>query len=242
MILKVLGSSSSGNGYILQASNNDSLILEAGVPFRDVIRALDYNRTSVIGCLYSHTHTDHHKFVAEYEKEGINIIHDIPERKFTKFGDFSVLPFSVHHDVPNNGYVIRHHEIGSLLFATDCDYIPTAFRGIRHFLIEANYSSEQLLLSDTDNAQKKRIMNSHMSLETCTDYLRSCNAHEADTITLIHPSSRHSDADAFKKHIEQTFAVPCYIARKGMTLNITENVSDTPNQSHTDRQTRARES
>lgn len=220
MQLYILGSSSKGNGYVLRASNGDSLILEAGVPFREALRALDYNRAAVLGCLYSHVHTDHHKFADDYHKEGIRIIHDIPEKKFTKFGELSVLPFSVVHDVPNYGYIIRHPEMGTLLFATDCQHIPTAFKGIDHFLIEANYSAEQLLLSNTDSAQKRRIMQSHQSLEDCIDYLHHCHAETARSITLIHLSSRHSDPEAFRRRIEQEFAVPCTIATKGKIIQL----------------------
>ena len=41
MVLKVLGSGSSGNCYILE-SDTEALIIEAGVPFLDVKKALDF--------------------------------------------------------------------------------------------------------------------------------------------------------------------------------------------------------
>lgn len=40
--LTCLSSNSSGNGYILRA-NNEALILEAGVPFKECSKALKYN-------------------------------------------------------------------------------------------------------------------------------------------------------------------------------------------------------
>lgn len=42
MRLKVLGSGSSGNCYILE-NENEALIIEAGLPFMEVKKALDFN-------------------------------------------------------------------------------------------------------------------------------------------------------------------------------------------------------
>ena len=47
MVLKVLGSSSHGNSYILE-NDREALLLEAGVRFASVKQALDYNITKVV--------------------------------------------------------------------------------------------------------------------------------------------------------------------------------------------------
>ena len=41
MKLKVLGSSSSGNCYLIEASQADKLILDAGINFKEVQRELE---------------------------------------------------------------------------------------------------------------------------------------------------------------------------------------------------------
>ena len=231
MTLTVLGSNSSGNGYVLKSSTGECLALEAGLPYTILLKAVGYVRSSIVAVLTSHVHQDHFKFAKEYIECGLPLYSHmesaefgaspLPEKKWHTFGSFQVMPFSVHHDVPNYGYVIKHPEFGSLLFATDCNIIPTAFRGIKHFLIEANYSDAQLLLSDTDKTQKRRISEAHMSLESCVEYLHACKASAtAQTVTLIHLSSRHSNSDAFQRRIEQEFGVPCYIARKGLTITL----------------------
>lgn len=227
MILKVLGSSSTGNGYVLQSSTGNSLILEAGVPYHDALKAVGYKNKNILACLVSHHHGDHAKYCNEYEFYGVSTYgspamkSSLPEKRLTHIGEFSVLPFQVHHDAPNYGYVIRHPEIGNLLFATDCAVIPTVFRGIDHFLIEANYSIDTLLLSDIDDHQKKRIMESHQSLEDCMDYLAQCEVQEnAKSITLVHLSSRHSNPERFVHRVEGEFGIPCYIAKKGVTVTL----------------------
>lgn len=55
MKLKVLGSSSKGNSYILEAEN-EALILEAGINFNEVKKALDFNISKIRGVCISHEH------------------------------------------------------------------------------------------------------------------------------------------------------------------------------------------
>jgi metal-dependent hydrolase (beta-lactamase superfamily II) len=73
MKLKVLGSSSRGNCYILE-NDHEALIIEAGFSFSRVRRALDLNHSRVVGCLISHEHGDHARYMAGFAKSGINIL------------------------------------------------------------------------------------------------------------------------------------------------------------------------
>ena len=58
MKLKVLGSNSLGNCYILE-NKDEALILEAGIKLVNVKKALNYNISKIVGCLVSHEHNDH---------------------------------------------------------------------------------------------------------------------------------------------------------------------------------------
>lgn len=53
--LTVLASSSSANGYVIQA-DNEALILEAGVPFKECAKVLNYNLEGVKAVCVSHGH------------------------------------------------------------------------------------------------------------------------------------------------------------------------------------------
>lgn len=72
MRLRVLGSGSSGNCYILE-NDNEALIIEAGLPFMEVKKALDFNVMKIAGVLASHIHGDHAKYIGEYEKAGVPV-------------------------------------------------------------------------------------------------------------------------------------------------------------------------
>ena len=62
MKLIVLGSSSSGNCYILD-NGKEALIIEAGIRFQEVKKALDFNLRKVVGCVVTHAHNDHAKYI-----------------------------------------------------------------------------------------------------------------------------------------------------------------------------------
>ena len=53
--LTVLASGSSANGYIIQA-DNEVLILEAGMPFKECAKKLNFNLEGIRGVCVSHAH------------------------------------------------------------------------------------------------------------------------------------------------------------------------------------------
>jgi len=55
MKLEVLGSSSLGNCYIL-SDDNEALLIECGVSFNEVKKALNFNVKKIVGCVVSHSH------------------------------------------------------------------------------------------------------------------------------------------------------------------------------------------
>lgn len=55
MLLRVISSSSSGNGYILE-NDKEALIIECGCRFKDIKIALGFNIRKIVGCIVSHEH------------------------------------------------------------------------------------------------------------------------------------------------------------------------------------------
>ncbi|SQC85437.1 metallo-beta-lactamase domain protein [Clostridium perfringens] len=54
-MIKVLASGSKGNGYLVVAGE-EKLILELGIPFKEMLKAIDFNLEGVVGALISHKH------------------------------------------------------------------------------------------------------------------------------------------------------------------------------------------
>lgn len=243
MKLIVINSNSAGNSYALDAGG-EILLLEAGMKMADVKRAINFRLQDVVGCVVTHVHGDHAKYATEYAKFGVKVYcnddvvnnkyfpfgmsYDVMSGKTYHIGSFSVTPFDVAHDVPCLGYLVRHPEMGILLFATDTYKLPVTFKGVDHFLIEANYSDELLKQNvwkgSINKAQADRIMLSHMSLEYTVNYLLSCDAKSAKTITLCHLSERNSDPDMFKQTVAGAFGVPTFIAKKNLIIDLSKEI------------------
>lgn len=237
--LRVLGSSSKGNCYILEVEK-EVLILDCGVAPRNINKELPKDK-KVVGCLITHSHKDHSKAYKKLIEKGIRVYtskgvknelegQDGDLNTFTevsrgfptyKFGQFLVLPFQNNHthndgtDCPCLGFLIRHKEFGKLLFATDTYKIDFKFDNVDHILIECNYSES--IIEDKEDAQE-RVIRSHMSLENLKEYLTKWDLTDTKDITLLHLSERNGDKDLFKEEIEAATGKTVIIAEKGVVL------------------------
>lgn len=237
MKLHVLGSNSKGNGYILEGKSQ-TLLLECGLPLKDVKEALNFDLSKVVGALVSHSHGDHAKYANEYIRNGIKLwsnielidktlLQPIEAGKQFSIGEFKIIPFSVKHDVPCLGFLINHSESGNILFVTDTHYIPNRFKGLNQILIEANYEASildnNLYDGKIDNTRYQRVLRSHMSLETCIEALKANDLKGVQNIVLIHLSPQNSDADLFKSRVIEVTGKPTYIAKKGLIIDLNNN-------------------
>lgn len=244
MQLTVLGSSSSGNCYLLRSNEGEILVLEAGVRFAEVKHALNWQLHSVVGCIISHRHNDHAQYLVDFIKCGIPVLAlpDVFEAKHirnrafcretepkrgSKLGRFSIFSLPVCHDVPCLGFIVSHPEMGKLLFVTDTMMLEYRIDGMNHIMLEANYS-DSMLQANIDNGivppeMRQRLLNSHMELNTTLDILRVNDLRQTNEIILLHLSSRNSDDNIFAKAASETTGKPVYIARKGLSLDLSLN-------------------
>ena len=64
MQLEIIGSGSQGNSYLL-SNDTDVLLIELGVQFKRIKKALDYDLSKINGALVSHIHGDHAKAIKD---------------------------------------------------------------------------------------------------------------------------------------------------------------------------------
>jgi phosphoribosyl 1,2-cyclic phosphodiesterase len=55
MKLKVVNTGSQGNCFLFEAEHQ-TLIVECGVPFAEIKKALDFDLKQIVGCVISHEH------------------------------------------------------------------------------------------------------------------------------------------------------------------------------------------
>jgi phosphoribosyl 1,2-cyclic phosphodiesterase len=53
--LKVIGSSSKGNGYMLECAE-EILLIEIGCRQKDIVEAINFNAKNIVGVIVSHAH------------------------------------------------------------------------------------------------------------------------------------------------------------------------------------------
>lgn len=242
MTLDCLGSSSRGNCYILTDRNGRRLIIEAGVPFREVKRAIGYSLSSVEGVIVTHEHRDHSRAVPDMLAAGLTVM-ALPEvyRSFDNLrartfgrniqpqhgyraGAYKIIAIGVMHDVPCVGYVIDHPEMGRLLFATDTYDLTQTVPGLHTIMMEANYSIELLNESiesgETPATMRGRLSVSHMEIRTTEAVIRAQDTAETRNIILLHLSSGHAAGAEFKARIERATGVPTTIATAGLHMEL----------------------
>lgn len=241
MKLRILGSGSSGNCYLLE-NESTALIIECGIRFKDIIQALDFNLKKVAGVLVSHEHKDHCKAVNDVIKAGLNVFasygtieamginhsHRVTGCEAMKkfyINDFTVMPFDVKHDAKEPfGFLINHSDCGNVIFITDSYYVAYRFKDINQIIVEANYSSEIInerqAAGGIHNKYRDRVIQSHMSIETCIGLLKANDLSAVNNIVLIHLSDGNSHAADFKKQVEDLTGKTVTIADKGMEVNL----------------------
>ncbi|GGF00364.1 Phosphoribosyl 1,2-cyclic phosphodiesterase [Chishuiella changwenlii] len=247
MQLKILGTGSSGNCYILE-NENEALIIELGLHFSKIKQSLDFDLSKVVGTLITHEHGDHAgekgKGIKDALSNGIKVYSSagtfrafdikhhnaniIQAKKSFQIGNFKILPFNVHHDVNEPlGFLIEHEETGRILFVTDTTYIDYTFPNLNNIIIEANYCEdiikEKLGSSWQSEFLKNRILKSHMSLNTCKQTLLANDLSQVQKIVLIHLSDSNSDERKFKKVIEEATGKIVHVANNNQTLDFNKN-------------------
>ncbi len=233
--LRVIGSSSSGNGYALIA-DDEILLIEAGCKLIEVKKAIDWQISKVAGCLVSHRHGDHAAYIKEYMKNGISVyggedtvadieecggerIKPLPLKQKTWIGRFAVQPFPVIHDCPCCGFLVTHPDMGRLVFATDTEYVKYRFNELNHILIETNYSKTYL---DEEESQEKRrhVLQGHMSIEAAEDFVKANNSYDLRNVILIHLSDRNGDPVGFQKKIADVVDCEVLVAEPGLEVEL----------------------
>lgn len=218
MQLKILGSGSSGNCYILE-NDSEALIIEAGLSFMEVKKALNFNVRKIAGVVATHSHKDHSGYIDQYI--GICPIYKPYEvmSPYERFGNFFIKPFELVHDVECYGFYIEHPDIGELIYATDTEYIKYRFRNINHILVEANYSED---LIEHDAINRDHVLRGHMSLQTTLTFISTNDNPALRNVVLIHLSDKNADSADFLQKTKETikYGADCYVAEKGLCINL----------------------
>lgn len=205
------------------------MLLDAGIPFKEIQKKCRFMVSSIDGCLVTHRHGDHSKSVDKLLERGIPVYgnkdmldfnRDItykPELQWFKIGTFDILPFNVKHDVECYGFYVKSIISNeTLLYITDAAYCKYTFPDINYLLIEANYAQNKIYNAvknrETSDYLAERIIQTHMCIETMIGFLKSNDLSNLKKIVLLHMSDNHSDENDFKNRVKSITNADIYTA------------------------------
>lgn len=228
MDIKIIASGSSGNAYLI-GDGRTRLLLDAGIPFKRIQIGCGFRTSSIDACLVTHRHSDHAEAIPKLIERGITVYSNADVAEFYEgvqeltalrehtVGTFRILPFEAEHDVPCYGYQVTSTATGEkLVYITDSAYVKYTFSGLTHIMIEANYDEDIMLDNVRDEkvpfSLAERVAGTHMSIDTLIDLLRANDMTRVRQIYLLHLSDNNSDAEVFKKLVQQETGAEVYIA------------------------------
>ena len=231
LTFKSFASSSKGNLNTL-SDGETYIMLDCGLPWKQVQKDLNFQASRFSGICLTHQHKDHSAGIIDAMKAGQDIyllpetrealglaghrIHEIDLLHQFKIGSFAVKAFPLKHDVPNCGFLFANSKGERAVYITDTPYCPYRFPPLHTIAIGVNYSMEivksRLKSGELNSGLWRRIIKSHMSLETVLDFLKANDLSKLQEVHLLHLSSSNSDSKLFKQRVAEITGKPVYIA------------------------------
>lgn len=199
----ILASGSKGNSTLVISENNDLLLIDAGISFKEIkekINRYGYDVNNIKDIIITHTHEDHIKSINSFSNAKIYSLKDIEvancylEKYVEKnINGLSVIALPLSHDVKCCGYVIKENN-ETLVYITDTGYIN--YKNIKYitnadyYIFESNHNVTMLMESKRPFFIKSRILGDegHLSNEVASDTLCDIIGDNTKQIYLAHIS------------------------------------------------------
>lgn len=192
---QILGTGSSGNAVVV----GREILIDCGVPHK----LLSGVSGDIKLVLLTHIHSDHfnrstlRRLATDrpllrfgcgewlvkplldigIRRTKIDILHI---NKRYNYSGFSVIPFPLVHNVPNQGYKIHFQGGGRMIYATDTGSMSgIVAKDYDLYLVEANYEEEEIRRRITEKekngeyAYERHAIHNHLSLERCNEWIYS---------------------------------------------------------------------
>jgi phosphoribosyl 1,2-cyclic phosphodiesterase len=221
--IKINGSSSSGNNYVL-TDGDSSIMLEAGISPKKLANK-GVKLTEIEALLVTHEHGDHTKYASDLllsgsfdlwashgTLEAIGLdrrCHALRDHVQQKIGDWLILPFStVHDDLTSRvreplGFFIQSPSGERIVFATDTNRINAVFPKVNYWLVECNHTVELVRECKRPKSVQDRILKTHMSFDSLKTYFEKVDLTNTKEIILLHLSGENSEPKRYKQELEE---------------------------------------
>ena len=235
MDIKVLASSSLGNAYIV-SDGTTSILLDAGIPYKELQVKSDFKVNEVAACFISHSHQDHSRAVKDLLSATIDVYalpetlsamgvsdhhrtHSVEPLKSIKINTFEIMAITMYHDCPCVGYMVYSEKTGErLFFATDTYKITVNPQSVDYLILEINYQKE--IVNNLVNEGKMeasiraRLLFSHYELSKALKWLKKIDKSRLKRIYVAHLSSGNSNAEHIRQAVIAETGVPTVICEQ----------------------------
>ena len=208
MKLHCIATGSSSNCYTLTCESGETLILDCGIPIKEIKKGLNWNIKDVVGVLCTHQHLDHSKSLKDFKAMGIPVFAPYISLEPMAIGkEYRIQAFDLTtvdgrwthtnadgSECPCYGFLITHPEMGKMLYITDTELIKWRFKDINHILLGVNYDKD---LVDTDDPKANHVFRGHLSIDTACDFVKANDSDSLQNVIMCHLSSENADKDSF---------------------------------------------
>jgi phosphoribosyl 1,2-cyclic phosphodiesterase len=229
MEITVLASSSKANCiYVQDPAGN--LLLDCGLPWKKTRQRLNFHTSGLAGVLLTHRHNDHSRGAKEIAAAGIDIyglqetfdaielsghrVHAVKPLEQFNVGSWTCLGFEIIHDVPGLGFLLVNRT-ERVLYLTDSAYCKPKFERLTRILIECNHSRDILDANIEAGIvpveMRRRLIRTHMGLDVVKEFFRVNDLSRVEQIYLLHLSDNNSDAEMFKRQIQEISGKSVYV-------------------------------
>ena len=234
MKIHVIGSGSTGNGYIIE-SNGKKLIVELGCKWKFYLEALKYDIESVEGALASHRHIDHlasfgkaiQYLIPVYSNEEVAEDHTLINVLTTEYsymiGSFKVQCLKVPHNALCYSFIIKCPSGEKILFATDLSKFNYKVSGCDVIMMEANYDENIIYEALARGEVVRSQSENHLEIKDCMEAVERCADTNTQLIILLHLSDGYSDEKRFQKMVHEATGKRVGVARSGQVYEINES-------------------
>lgn len=219
MKIKTMATGSTGNAYLVE-DGCTVLLLECGIPKRELMRRSGYRLAEVDACLVTHEHGDHARAVRDVMTFGIPVwcskgtaaalgILSNPmvqavmrPGEVVEIGTMAVMPIAVEHDAAEPlGWLIYSRQTNQrLVFLTDTRTAEITLPAVHHIMIECNHMGIESM-GQSNAIHANRVINNHMGLGDCIRFLCHQDLSQVQDVRLIHISSSHGDPQAMRQAV-----------------------------------------
>jgi phosphoribosyl 1,2-cyclic phosphodiesterase len=232
MEIKTLASGSNGNAYIV-SDGKTRILIDAGIPLREIQKNCNYSTSSLAACLITHAHQDHCRAVKDLMGKGVDCYasqgtfdalklsghraHAVKPFIGWEVDSFYITAFDVQHDAPEPlGFVLQSLETGEkILYFIDTCYVKYTFTGITHLMCECNHDTDSIKAAIARGylpaEMLPRLLKSHMSLDTLLEFICANDWAMLRQIYLLHMSSRNGSAERICAAVQEETGVEVYI-------------------------------